>query len=51
MQDSPYIATMIGSLRYLVESGLWPYFLAIVGMIAYGCRLATRKEKEFRFWG
>jgi len=51
MQDNPYIATMVGALRYLVESGLWPYFLVIVAMIALGCWSATRKEKEFRFFG
>jgi hypothetical protein len=51
MQDNPYLATMVGALRYLVESGLWPFFLAFVIMIATGCRLARRPEKEFRFWG
>ena len=50
MQDNPYIATLIGALRYLVESGLWPYSLAFVLMVALGCWLAPRDKHEVLFF-
>jgi hypothetical protein len=49
MQNNPYIATVIGAGRYLVESGLWPFFVAFVAMIVLGCWLAPRDHNETHF--
>lgn len=46
MHDSPLIASIVGSLRYIAESGLWPYFTVFVLMIVAGCALAPRDDKQ-----
>jgi len=50
MQGNPYTAATGGALRYLAESGLWPYFVAFVLMVVLGCWLALHGDKEFKFW-
>jgi hypothetical protein len=50
MQDNPYIATVVGALRYLVESGLWPFFVGFVVLVIAGCWLAPRDRHEVQFF-
>lgn len=50
MQGNPYTASIVGALRYLAESGLWPYFTAFVLMVVLGCWLAPRGDDEVRFY-
>jgi hypothetical protein len=50
MQGNPYTAAIYGALRYLAESGLWPYFIGFVLMVALGCWLVRHPGKEYQFW-
>ena len=50
MQNSPFLASIFGALRYLADSGLWPYFAGFVLMIVIGCALAPRENKDVRFF-
>ena len=50
MQDNPYIATVIGTFRYMAESGTWPFFLAFALIVITGCWLAPRDKNEVQFF-
>ena len=50
MQGNPYTASIVGALRYLAESGLWPYFVGFVLMVVLGCWLAPRDNSDVRFF-
>ena len=50
MQDSPFIASIVGAFRYLADSGLWPYFSAFVLLIVIGCALAPKDDKKVQFF-